>query len=465
MASSKKKKEKNRKFITNAAALLNILLIGSTLGFGCVYMTCFEHETKADDENRMLAEFPKFSLKSYLSGDYTEGIANYFDDTVHNRASIKKFIASNLTPLKGRKYGGDDDEGVELYGTAFERPKPQKPAVTTTAVTTSPAVTTAADVSVSTTAPPLTTSEPPPKVDNNADADGELANNILIVNKRGITLYGGAWGNEKEYASFVNAYKGALPDVNVYSLVAPTACSYYMPDKYMDLVASEKDDINSIAESLNAVTPVDAYTALLLHADEPIYSRTDHHWQPLGAYYAAEEFARVAGVPFTPLDQYEKVVLPGYVGTLYGYTQSATLLNNPEDFIYYKPPTDCIVTQLDTSYNNAVGSILLFDPQYLSNSSYYMVFGGDERIVHVQTSAGTGRKLVIFKDSYGNALLPFLTSSFDDIYLCDIRYFDLNAIDFIKEQGATDLLFAMCSYSAVGENRLHIRDNMYQHGN
>lgn len=34
--------------------------------------------------------------------------------------------------------------------------------------------------------------------------------------------------------------------------------------------------------------------------------------------------------------------------------------------------------------------------------------GGDAKIVKVSTNAGTGRKLAIFKDSYGNALPPYL---------------------------------------------------------
>ena len=91
-----------------------------------------------------------------------------------------------------------------------------------------------------------------------------------------------------------------------------------------------------------------------------------------------------------------------------------------------------------------------------------MVFGADSRIAHVHTDCGNGRTLVIFKDSYGNALLPMLTGSFENIYLCDIRYFDRNAVDFIKEVGATDLLFSMCSYSAVGVNKNNIYNNLHK---
>ncbi|HOH88427.1 DHHW family protein, partial [Ruminococcus sp.] len=240
----------------------------------------------------------------------------------------------------------------------------------------------------------------------------------------------------------------------------PTSSSFYLPEEYSNLAYSEKDDFDKIEESLKGVIPVDAYNILNAHKDEAIYSRTDHHWQPLGAYYAAEQFALMAGVPFADLSEYETVTLPGYVGTLYMYTQSATLLNNPEDFVYYKPKTPVTVTQYDTHFKNPVAANLLLDPSPMPNSGYYMVFGSDERIVHVNTECKNGRNLVIFKDSYGNALLPMLTSSFENIYLCDIRYFDLNAIDFIDSVEATDVLFAMCSFSAVGANRSCIHNNL-----
>ena len=448
---AKKLKKQRRKKALNIIALANILLVGAVFTGGFVYVTLLPHETKADDENRMLAKFPHFTPKSYASGEYTEGIANYFDDTVHDRAHIKQFIADSIMPLKGRKYG-DDENGAELYGSGFSAPaaSAEKISVTTEGREETENITTVTvSVPEGTTAPPA---EP-------AQDQGELTNNILIVNKRGVTLYGGAWGTEQEYAAYLNEYKEALGNVNVYSMVLPTSSSFYLPENYSNLAYSEKDDLDKIETALHGVIPVDAYSILNAHKDEPIYSRTDHHWQPLGAYYAALEFALVAGVPFPELSEYEKVTLPGYVGTLYMYTQSSTLLNNPEDFVYYIPKAPATVTQYDTHFEKPVGANLLLDPSYMPNSGYYMVFGTDERIVHVNTDCHNGRNLVIFKDSYGNALLPMLISSFENIYLCDIRYFDLNAVDFIKNTEATDVLFAMCTFSAVGGNRSCIHNN------
>lgn len=455
--SESKNNKKHQNFVNNAFALFNIIVIILVLLAGFVYLLFFKRDTVSHEENRNLTEFPKFSVESYLKGEYTEGIANYYDDTVPNRSFFKTVISKYIMPLKGVKYGGsgDDGDGVELYNTAKDSSQEQpKENPTESKQTTVSGTTGTGTITTTTTAETLPDA-------NVAAANGELANNILVVNKRGIMLYGGAWGNEIKYAEDVNAYKEALgKDINVYSMVLPTSVSYYLPENYLDLVESEKKDLDSIEENLKDVINVDAYTALLKHKQEALYSRTDHHWQPLGAYYASQEFAKVAGVDFADISEYNKHVLSGYVGTLYGYTKSSTLLENPEPFIYYEPKTDVEVTQYTSSFTNPTETELLLNPDTLDNSSYYLVFGMDDNIRHVKTQCKNGRTLVIFKDSYGNALLPFLTSSFENIYLCDVRYFDINAKSFIEEVEATDVLFAMCTYSAVGPNREYISANL-----
>lgn len=63
----------------------------------------------------------------------------------------------------------------------------------------------------------------------------------------------------------------------------------------------------------------------------------------------------------------------------------------------------------------------------------------------------------MFKESYGNGVVPFLTSGFEKIYVCDIRYFNLNAVDFCKNVGATDLVFSVCTYTPAGTNGKYLK--------
>lgn len=438
-------------------ALINIIIITAMLFGGAAYLLLLPHDTVAEDENRRLAAFPELSPESYRDGSFTNGIADYFDDTVPYRAKIKRFIAANITPLKGKKYG-DDENGAELYGMAFEHAE-----VTTEAVTTSSAeahiVTTQTTTAVSTVTGTVTSAAAVYEEEPAAEG-GEITSNILVVNKRGLPLYPG--GDVQGYADTINEYKQKLGDVNVWSMIVPTAGGLYLPSNYKSLAVDEKKDIDAVSEALSGAVPVDAFSALAAHKSEDIYARTDHHWLAPGAFYAAEAFADAAGLPFKDLSSYEELHLHDYLGTFYGYTQSPTLLNNPEEFIYYRPKNEVTVTQYDTSFRNPLDVALLVPSDNMTPSGYYYVFGMDDRIAHVHTNTGNGRKLVIFKDSYGNALLPFLTYSFEDIYLCDIRYFDLNAVSFIKQVDATDVLFSMSIFSAAGPNLSSLKANMYK---
>ncbi len=299
-----------------------------------------------------------------------------------------------------------------------------------------------------------TTSDTDPDFDPNA---GEMSGTVFVYNGQGFTCFYGTNDGAERYAGEVNKFKEKLGDsVNVYSLVSPTSATYYLPEKYRKArkLSDEKAVIAHINENLTGVIGVDVCQTFEDHKDEHIFSSTDHHWQQLGAYYAAEQFAEAAGVPFRDLSEYEKVVMEGYVGTLYGYSnENPDIRNNPEEFVYYIPPVQTTVTQYpvnDLAAGNTVP--LLTNITGWAPVSWYLVFGVDDVVRHVQTETKNGRKLMIVKDSYGNALVPNLTSSFEEIWVADMRYFKGSVTEFAKEKGVTDLLFTMNSFSAVGGN-------------
>ena len=138
---------------------------------------------------------------------------------------------------------------------------------------------------------------------------------------------------------------------------------------------------------------------------------------------------------------------------MYTFTKSAVLRDNPEDFTYYTPKNKFTTQYYDTDFTNEADGDLMISLDNVEPVSWYLVFmGGDEKITHVKTDCNNARTLVIVKDSYGNALVTYLTQSFEDIYVIDMRYFDINAVSFMKQVGATDVLFAMNTFSATGAN-------------
>ncbi len=262
----------------------------------------------------------------------------------------------------------------------------------------------------------------------------------------------GTYGLCESWAGSVNRFKELLPNVSVYNMVVPTSSEFYVPDGYDNFTASQWNKIDHIRAYLKNVSDVDAYSVLAAHTDEKIYSRTDHHWFPLGGYYAAQAFAVEAGVKFPYLSEYEKVTRGGFVGSMYMYTESPLLYNDAESFDLYIPPNNSALKTkyYDGYFKNGTDGNLITSPDA---GAYYCSFlGTDNIIAEIETDADNGRTLVIFKESYGNAVVPFLTSSFEKIYVCDIRYFYLNAVQFCKDVGATDLLFSVCTFTPAGTN-------------
>lgn len=467
MAKGKHEKEKEKNpqawIIANIAITLT-LFIGIT-----VALLVFERPTVSYTEKRKLAEFPQFSFEKLFSGEYTDGITEWFDDTVPGRDGFKD-ISANIVKSMGVSLGGVTIFGMpnEVVNTSATEGVTQPPVTedTTEAGASVSGETDKTDNATENTEPvteatttEITTAEP----FEVGPAQDMSENNGYLVYKNpadgryyGIVLYAGGY-NEDHFIQYVNSFAEDLGDgIQTYVMVAPTSGEFYCPSNYAGYNASQKEDVDYIAAGLNDnVISVDCVTALSRHLDEPIYCRTDHHWQTLGAYYAAQAFAEAAGVPFADLSTFEeRHVTGGFLGTIYSETLSADLLNDPDDFVYYVPSNDYTAYYYDTAYNfdNIYPFFLQYDQNVVPGSAYSTFMGADNKIVRVETDVDNGRVLAVFKDSYGNAEIPFYMSGFEEIYVCDVRYFNLNAIDFLKEHGVTDVLFTMNIHSAAGGN-------------
>lgn len=286
--------------------------------------------------------------------------------------------------------------------------------------------------------------------------DGESGIKIIGRNGHymGLMPFWGTFECCERYAAALNKAAAALPEVNVYSMVIPTPSEFYVPEDITGFTASQKEKIDYISEKLEGVVNIDAYSVLQAHTDEHIYSRTDHHWQPIGAYYAAEQFAKTAGVygNFVPLSDYTEVTREGYMGSLYFYSASETLNSDPEPFtLFISPNADTIkTTYYDDDYLNGGVEDDLFVSR--DAGAYYTSFlDYHYPVTKIETECTNGKTLLIMKESYGNALIPFLTECYQTIYVCDVKAFLSNVIDFCKEQNVTDLLFATCTYTPAGE--------------
>lgn len=443
--------------------MLSAALFCTVLGGISLWLTLGERPTVSESEKRELEPRPELTAKSYFSGEFAAQLDKYYTDTIPMRDTLVN-AASALENARGisvspKFYGNVAEIVPEENGEDYLPPAEEvteTEAVTTEAATEAEPSGTeiASDISSETTAVTEETTEAstetePPEEEFTGNINDFLNNGILVNGiemygeEAGIMLFGGNRGEGLRYANVINAYKEALgDDINVYNMVVPTSAEFYLPKKYSKYSASQKEAIQYIYDNLDdSIITVDAYSVLEQHTDEYIYFRTDHHWTGRGAYYAYTAFCQTAGIEYPDLSEYEERSKEGFTGSLYNYTNDPVLKKHPETFYYYVPPAQYSAQAYRYSDLASLGPTPLFHEYAEGGNMYGMFLGGDNMHIKITSDSGTGRKLAIFKESYGNAIAPYFVNGFDEIYVIDIRYFGVNAVDYIKNAGVTDVLF------------------------
>lgn len=289
----------------------------------------------------------------------------------------------------------------------------------------------------------------------------KTSSGMLVAGKgpqtRVFSPFGTAMTLTRTYAQIANTYHDSFGDaVHIWLMPIPLASAFYTPQGGEQWTRDQHEYIlDMFAQLQPGATGVDLIDTLRAHRDEPLYSRSDHHWAPLGAYYAAREFARVAGVPFRDLSSYDTHVVHGFVGTMASWGKDAAaaadLRKYPEDFVYYTP-RDVEYTTTYINYRGKYNAITgasqptqgAFFREYADGSSaaYCTFMGGDMKLTKVQTSTHNGRRLAILKDSFGNAIPGYLFYSFEEIHVIDCRAFTKNLKAYVRDNAITDILFA-----------------------
>ena len=108
----RRKKADRRRVLSSRMSVLCLLILILAFATTSVLLLVLPRSTKSLIEKRDLAAFPKFTLESYFSGDFTAGVATYYDDTVPNHDGFK-----NLGNSFKRLFGlPKSDNSVQFVG-------------------------------------------------------------------------------------------------------------------------------------------------------------------------------------------------------------------------------------------------------------------------------------------------------------------------------------------------------------
>jgi hypothetical protein len=375
---------------TNAAIFVLILII-----LGAVNFFNPVRPTMSQYENRALHPKPVFSLGALFNGSYFRDYEEYFADTFVWREQLVK-LSSAIKALRGVP------TGVELVNQTG---------------------------------------------DNTADSDGAdqptdgMIGQLLVVGDQAMSVHHFSPEAAAYYADTLALFADQLDSaVHVYSLVAPTQIAFLNDSRFSGLSSPQPETLAAVASALAAgITPVDVYSILAEHQDEYLYFRTDHHWTALGAYYAYVAFMQATGQQPVPLDQFDVSQVDGFLGSAHSTTLNKNMENHPDTLYIYHPPVDY---QYQVYYSTTGKKAQLFDMGQAQNKNKYGIFlGGDLPMSKIVSNVNNGRKVLVLKDSFGNAFAPFLACNYQSVYVVDPRHFKQDIFQLIKDEGIQDVIF------------------------
>lgn len=247
--------------------------------------------------------------------------------------------------------------------------------------------------------------------------------------------------NAKNYAQTAAYYKTLFGEnTRVSMVVAPVSSMVIDNETVKSKIPDQKDILDKMAAHVDpSVNFVDAYTEMYEHRDEYLFFKSDHHWTARGAYYAYSAFAKSIGLEPTALDGFDYTIMnDSYSGSMYNYTYDARVKNfvdTIEAFFPRKAHT-MTVTSIDGNtynYNTCIVS---------TNKTYVTFIAGDNpyTVINVPDNPQDFNVLVL-KDSFGNAFIPFLCEHYGNIIVVDTRHSGMNVYEQLKDYGLSDIIF------------------------
>lgn len=207
-------------------------------------------------------------------------------------------------------------------------------------------------------------------------------------------------------------------------MLVPTAAEIYKSElPSLSKQFNQTAYIKETYDSLKTAAGVDAFASLSSNADSYIYYRTDHHWTSLGAYIGYSALAKPLGFKASGLDRFEvEHASHEFLGTLYSKVVYGEELADTLD-LYHSASGETVTDVVKYTQNNTQTYSSIFFKDFLSVKDKYSVFlGGNEAVMKIKTNVDNDKKLVVFKDSYANAIMQFLPLHYEEILLVDTRY-------------------------------------------
>jgi len=168
-------------------------------------------------------------------------------------------------------------------------------------------------------------------------------------------------------------------------------------------------------------------------------NKTDHHWTTLGAWLSFQGVADAMGIKPDPNAYTVYPVTHSFSGALVSKSGYLTFATDTIDV--YVPKNEesySVVNYVEEQKKSAS----LYDSEQLKGKDKYAVFlEGNHPIIKIKNPVANGKNLLVIKDSYANAFIPFLTPFYSEITVIDPRYYYDSIDALIADAQITDILY------------------------
>lgn len=445
MARTSKNENNNMRAKTAAVAV-----VLAALTFGAFLLPLRPDESVI--EKRTLARFPDFSAAALFSGQFFSEIGTWFSDTVPFRDAlvnlntrIQNVLGTN-TARAGFNEGVRGDDIPDAPVPPADETEPTQDISVIEISTDSPTDEVTAPTAEAPTAPVPPVSEAP---DDPPDVGSiQKFDTILIYGDAAYEYYHFVQETADAYTAAINrAGRVFAGKAAVYDMIIPTSMDITLDKKVRETltVSDQQRAIAYLEGSIGSgVKIVHVFDTLMAHKDEYLYFRTDHHWNGLGAYYAYVKFCEAKGVTPVAISDCTKRSFDGFLGSFYTDSgQAAALETNPDRVDTYTPPVQTKFSFIDTAGVLNENRPVIYNAESNRPSLKYgaFIWGDNPYSVIENTSMAEGESCILVKESFGNAMAPFLAYNYKYVYIVDYRYYSGKITALAQEKGVTDVIY------------------------
>lgn len=267
---------------------------------------------------------------------------------------------------------------------------------------------------------------------------------------KGMFIYKGAAYSQSYFAganlltslgNVFERYAQLFPGTRVSFIPAPMSTITISDPSVTSKISDEGSILDKTGNYMpSCVNYVNLKNVLRSHADEYLYFKSDHHWTHRGAYYAYSEFAKSVGLTPTDISAFDvKVLNTKYIGSMYSITGDVRVKSFYDTVEAYIPTKTCKMSIYDKQWGGTVIRNYCINTSYTNYLAFLMGDNG-YTVINVPEN-DQSKSVLVIKDSFGNAFVPYLTEHYGNIYVIDPRRASMEVYEEFKNTNLTDIIF------------------------